>query len=215
MLLFLLQFFFLVSSLAGAAADVESRTLQVAYSSSPKTLRVAALCVTPSNAAGTPTGDQATPVLLLHGASFNAHTWMELGTLSALSGLVLETRTQEPGMPRNVCAVDIPSTLTSSGDFIVGILDALAWKTAFLVAPSASGRLLWPFLLSEASYRRVAGVVSVAAVGFDAYAERLGMSSAAGSTPVLLVWGERCVFMRMDVTFHASLTHDVLMQGQS
>ena len=169
---------------ASALGDVEQRTLRVSVASS--VVSVTALCVEPANAAAA----SSTPLLMLHGASFSAHTWAELNTLQTLSGT--GPHSTVPAVPRSVCAVDTPRTRGHQGDVLVGVLDALGWKRAFVVAPSASGRLLWPLLLSESAFRRVAGVVPVAAVGFDAYSERLATSSAASSTPMLVVIGSRC-----------------------
>jgi len=80
-------------------------------------------------------------------------------------------------------ALRLPSDRASA--FVSAVLDALSWPTAFVVAPSASGRLLWPFLATPAA-RRLAGVVSIAAVGSP------GELSAEGRRlPALVVWGQK------------------------
>ena len=178
-----------------ALGDVEERTLPVAIGSS--VVSVNALCVSPADAAVDPS---RFPLLLLHGASFSAQTWVELNTLQTLSGTGAHSTTA--AAQRSVCAVDTPRTRGHQGDVLVGVLDALGWKRAFVVAPSASGRMLWPLLLSESAFRRVAGAVPVAAVGFDAYAERLATSSAASTVPTLILLGSRCASMHACVRVH-------------
>ena len=138
---------------------------------------------------------RASPVLLLHGASFNADTWTTLGTLKLLSAAGYD-----------VAAVDLPGAMgggtTPSGRVVMqrrgalltGVLDALDWRsgTVHVVAPSASGRFALPLLLRAPE--RVASVVPVAAVGLEGAVEKLLMAAeaeAARALPTLLVYGER------------------------
>ena len=179
-----------------ALGDVEQRTLPVAIGTS--VVSVNALCVSPADAAA---DASRLPLLMLHGTSFSAQMWVELSTLQTLSGTAAATP------KRSVCAVDTPRTRGHQGDVLVGVFDALGWKRAFVVAPSASGRLLWPLLLSESAFRRVAGAVPVAAVGFDAYSERLATSSAASTVPTLILLGSRCACMHAIVRVHITAAH--------
>ena len=133
------------------------------------------------------------PVVLLHGARFNAKTWEELGTLEALSG---------PACRRRVIAVDLPggdneafltreaSLATPTGDFLTNVTVALlGFEGAVrpvVVAPSMSGRYALPVLAWKPNAMR--GFVAVAPVGFnDVPAWRLG---AAADVPTLIIYGE-------------------------
>ena len=123
-------------------------------------------------------------MLLLHGASFSAETWRETGTLAALRG-----------SGRDACALDLraSSPLAQRPLLLPAVLDALGWKQAVIVAPSASGRILFPFLASasRAELERLAGVVSIAAVHFAQSAAGIRASAPARAVPALIVWGER------------------------
>ena len=127
---------------------------------------------------------RAHPVLLLHGASFSAETWRETGTLAALRG-----------SGRDACALDLraSSPLAQRPLLLPAVLDALGWKQAVVVAPSASGRILFPFLASasRAELERLVGVVSIAAVSFAKSAAGIRANAAARAVPALIVWGER------------------------
>jgi|APGre2960657444_1045066.scaffolds.fasta_scaffold04611_7 pimeloyl-ACP methyl ester carboxylesterase len=168
--------------------DAVERSLVLASLSSPVTVR--ALCSTPPAAASQA---QSHPWLLLHGAAFSADTWVQTGTLSFLA-------LASPG--RRACAVDMPSQPRAGtgsaprglrdAAIIPALLDAMGWERAFIVAPSASGRILWPFLCGMQAQRAV-GVVTVAPVGFQPYAPRLKGTLAARTLPMLMLWGERCV----------------------
>jgi pimeloyl-ACP methyl ester carboxylesterase len=128
----------------------------------------------------------AAPVLLLHGARFSASTWDELGTLAALAA-----------DGRVCCALDLAEALalppSDAARFLPAVLDALGWSRAFVVAPSASGRLLWPFLASPAAGSRLSGAVSVAAVAFPEHGAAVRASASARTLPALIIWGERRV----------------------
>lgn len=122
------------------------------------------------------------PVLLLHGASFRAQTWQELGTLELLG---------REGY--RAIAVDLPGFGETPGParaveplkWLAGCLDALHAPRAVIVSPSMSGRFSLP-LLAERS-ERVAGLVAVAPVGIPQYAAKLGSARA----PVLAIWGDQ------------------------
>jgi pimeloyl-ACP methyl ester carboxylesterase len=109
--------------------------------SGPET-SVRALVVTP--APGAARAD-APPVLLLHGASFDADTWATLGTLKALAAAGY-----------TAAAVDLPSATANAqrsgrhaqrAAFMDALATSLGWPRMHLVAPSASGRYALPFIL--------------------------------------------------------------------
>jgi pimeloyl-ACP methyl ester carboxylesterase len=119
-------------------------------------------------------------VLLLHGAKFNARTWIEVGTLDFLA--------------KNGCramAIDLPgfggskSVTTKPEDFLYLLLPYLDLKKPVLVFPSMSGGFAFPFV--TAHKEMVAGLVPIAPVGIDDYAKQLkGLD-----LPTLILWGEK------------------------
>ena len=160
-----------------------------------ETYRVRAL-VAPGDPARRSSGGGAAahlPVLLLHGASFNADTWDALGTLKLLSAAGYDVAALDlPGASGGGTTPDGRVALPRRGALLVGALDALRWDgPAHVVAPSASGRFALPLLLRAPE--RVASFVPIAAVGLDgAVAQLLAASEPARAVPTLLIWGEKC-----------------------
>ncbi len=123
-------------------------------------------------------------VLLLHGASFSAETWRQIGTLDILA---------KEGY--RAVAVDLPGFGGSSGSlemdakqlrqWIGELLTALEMERPVVVAPSMSGRLVLPWLIADSE--GASGLVAVAPVAIAEHAKSLKKIAV----PVLAIWGER------------------------
>lgn len=117
-------------------------------------------------------------VLFLHGASFSAQTWQEIGTLKLLA---------EQGY--HVVAVDLPGYGKSerrSGsniDFLLQIMAVLNLNKPVLVSPSMSGNYSLPFVAKKSD--RLSGFVPIAPVGITIFTQQV----QAIELPTLIIWG--------------------------
>lgn len=118
------------------------------------------------------------PVVLLHGARFQAETWRQTGTISILAKAGYRVAAVDlPGFGRSPEAAVDPET------WLGELLERLCRRRPVVVFPSMSGRFVLP--LATSNPHRLAGLVAVAPVGIPAYKERLGKITV----PTLIVWG--------------------------
>jgi abhydrolase domain-containing protein 14 len=123
-------------------------------------------------------------VLLLHGASFKAETWRQIGTLGILA---------KSGY--HAVAVDLPGFGDSSGSlemdakqckqWIGDLLTTLEIERPVVVTPSMSGRVVLPWLIADSE--AASGLIAVAPVTIPEHAKSLKKIRV----PVLAIWGEK------------------------
>ena len=119
-------------------------------------------------------------ILLLHGMSFQAQTWADLGTLEVL-GIA----------GYDVTAVDMPGfglskkCGTEPDEVLLKLFEAESLKKPVMVGPSMGGRICINFTLEH--QEMVGGLVLVGSVGVDENRERIKTIRV----PTLIVWGEK------------------------
>ncbi len=135
-------------------------------------------------------------VLLLHGASFKAQTWQDLGTLQ----LIAEKN-------YHALAIDLPgygnSTVVSTppAQFLSILLEALNLDAPIIISPSMSGNYSFPLVVHHRE--QLSGLVAltegaatpIAPVSISKYAQQL----QGVNLPTLAIWGsnDRIVPTRM------------------
>lgn len=120
----------------------------------------------------------ANSVLFLHGASFSAQTWKDIGTLKLLAE-----------KEYRAVAVDLPGYGNSerisgfSVEFLLECIEVLKLKKPILVSPSMSGGYSIPFIVNHSE--KLSGFVPIAPVGILKFNQQL----QGIQLPTLAVWG--------------------------
>ena len=126
-------------------------------------------------------------VLFLHGASFSAQTWEDIGSLELLA---------KQGY--RAIAVDIPGygrsqrISVSSFGFLLELLNILNLKMPILVSPSMSGGYSLPFVINHGD--KLSGLVAISPVGIERFQKEL----AGIKLPTLAIWGSNDRIVSID-----------------
>jgi pimeloyl-ACP methyl ester carboxylesterase len=153
------------SPVASTASTIQEKTFALDQ------YRVHALTAGPEDGA---------PILLLHGAKFDAETWRGLGTIERLAAA-----------GHRVVAVDLPGFGRSPGrridraTFLARLLPVLGIGRPVVLAPSMSGGVTFPVL--EDHPELVSGFVGVAPAGSTKFAR----NAKENPVPSLIVWGSK------------------------
>jgi len=177
--------------------------------------------------------EEGRPVVLLHGASFQATTWREIGSLDVLAEASHRAVAIDlPGhgksdaiegaswpnwaqvaLERLRLSRPLATALGKRGVWLRAVLDTLGLDRPVVVAPSMSGAYALPLVTGDPD--RVSGFVAVAPVGIETFRERLKHIRV----PVLAIWGEhdRTIPVRLAETLIAEVQDArlVVMPGGS
>ena len=146
-------------------------------------------------------GNPNQPALLfLHGASFSAQTWKDLGTLKRFS---------QQGY--RVVALDLPGygksdrILTYQSEILPKVFEKLSLTGAILISPSMSGTYSLPFLVEHTE--KLKGFVAVAPVGIM----KISQTLEGIQLPTLAIWGEGDKIVPVD---HANLLIELMPNAE-
>lgn len=120
----------------------------------------------------------ASPVVLLHGASWDSKTWQEIGTMELLAN-----------EGYHVVALDLPGfggserIAAASEEFLLYFLKKLNLKSPVIVSPSMSGAYSLPLVANH--WNKLRGFVAVAPVGIERFSKQL----KGVELPTLAIWG--------------------------
>ncbi|KAA3611783.1 MAG: alpha/beta hydrolase [Planctomycetota bacterium] len=120
------------------------------------------------------------PLLFLHGGRFSSATWKELGTLNWFGSRGFRAVAVDlPGFGKT------PESDLEEGQFLKQLGQSLKMNKPAVVAPSMSGRFLWPLVASEPDW--FGALIPVAPVGIEEAASTI----ESVNIPALIVWGDQ------------------------
>mmetsp|Transcript_18737 Transcript_18737/g.25958 ORF Transcript_18737/g.25958 Transcript_18737/m.25958 type:complete len:440 (+) Transcript_18737:242-1561(+) len=141
-----------------------------------------------------------TPVVLLHGAAFSSHTWQNLGTLNLLADAGIHAFAVDlPGYGQSQVEAKF-ATPESRAEFILKLFGKLEVREPVIVAPSASGFFVIPFIVHHCQH--LSGVFFVAPVGVRTHLEALHSTlwhRPSGQLPAVVVYGSKDPWMGTDM----------------
>ncbi|MCI2415033.1 MAG: alpha/beta hydrolase [Candidatus Aramenus sp.] len=121
------------------------------------------------------------PVILHHGARFNARTWEETGTVSAIAEVGFRAISVDfPGFGRSE-----RGNFSNLSEFIGEFVKALGLERPILLGASMGGEAVLAYAVDNRE--KVGGLILVGAVGVTNYESNL---SNLDGLPVLLIWGK-------------------------
>ncbi|MGA2193125.1 MAG: alpha/beta hydrolase [Nitrospirota bacterium] len=119
-------------------------------------------------------------ILLLHGMSFQAETWRDLGTLGVLGGAGYDvTAIDMPGFGRTKKCGAGPDAV------LLKFFEAEGLRKPVMIGPSMGGRTALNFALDHPEL--VGGLVLIGCVSVEENRDRLHTIGV----PTLIVWGEK------------------------
>ncbi|AWR97033.1 alpha/beta fold hydrolase [Acidianus sulfidivorans JP7] len=121
------------------------------------------------------------PVVLHHGARFNAFTWKEVGTISAIAEVGYQAISIDfPGFGKSSSG-----KFNSLSDFIGKFIDTLKLQKPILLGASMGGEAVLEYAVDHAD--KIGGLILVGAVGVSSYETKL---HNLDGLPILLIWGK-------------------------
>lgn len=135
------------------------------------------------------------PILLLHGARFNADTWVKTSTLEILTLEGYSTYAIDlPSFGKSDEILGINSTLDYS-EFLITLLSILKLNRVILVGPSLGGVIALMFATKHPDH--VSGLVLIGSAGPEV--EEVKPKLRLLDIPTLIIWGERDLVVPMDL----------------
>jgi pimeloyl-ACP methyl ester carboxylesterase len=123
------------------------------------------------------------PVVLLHGFSFHAETWIEVGLFDALSGSYSMYSIDMPYGAKSLSDKFNAENRDEYADFLNTLLKKLKIETSIVIGASISGEVLLRYLVRGYTAR---AAVAVGPVGITSLGNQLG----GIAVPLLAIWGE-------------------------
>lgn len=120
-------------------------------------------------------------VVLHHGARFNAHTWEETGTISAIDEVGYRAISIDfPGFGKSESG-----SFGNLSEFISSFIETMKLDKPILLGASMGGEAVLEYAVDNP--RKLGGLILVGAVGVSSYENKL---KVLDGLPILLIWGK-------------------------